>query len=356
LNISGGTLIGTAAQNTSVRVLAIGNRDPASHAGGYERIWLAADEALGRAGHEVRRLAPPVLRSYLSDGEWPAMSWLDVRRLERHNERILGEHLPWADVVCWWGMGGMSLALIQRVRDAGKPAVGVVGDGWMLYGPRRDLSRQRVELDGAARWLFISEITRERSGVRGDIVHPGVDPDRFPPAPAAADWGWRLACIGRVSPEKGINVAVAALDLLPEAALVLDGPGPLEVSHPRVVRQRTPFERVHEAYAAADAVLFPVTWPEPWGLVPLEAMSVGRPVVATATGGQAEYLRDGVNSLVVEPGDPSALAAAVRRLAADPELRERLRAGGFETAARYPQASFEDAVVGALEAEAARGA
>jgi glycogen synthase len=100
-------------------------------------------------------------------------------------------------------------------------------------------------------------------------------------------------------------------------------------------------------------VLFPVTWQEPWGLVPLEAMAVGRPVVATATGGAAEYLVDEHNALVVAPGDADALAAAVRRLAEDGSLRERLREGGAETARRYDQRAFEQRVIAALE-EAAR--
>jgi glycosyltransferase involved in cell wall biosynthesis len=331
-----------------VRVLAIGNRDPASNAGGYERIWAAVDDALAARGHSVSRLTPPELQAYLRDGEWPRMSWLAVRRLERHNARVLSERLSGTDVVVYWGMGGLSMSLVEQVRRAGAPAVGVVGDGWMVYGPDRDRSQPRVAFEGAARWLFISQITRERSGVSGEIVHPGVDPDRFPPA-EPREWGWRLAYVGRLSPEKGIDVALAALDLLPEARLTLDGDGPLPVEHPRAAVRRTPSGRVHEAYAAADALLFPVTWPEPWGLVPLEAMSVGRPVVATATGGQAEYLRDGENALVVAAGDPGALAAAVRRLAADPALRARLRQGGFETAARYPQSAFVDTVVTAIE-------
>ena len=93
-------------------------------------------------------------------------------------------------------------------------------------------------------------------------------------------------------------------------------------------------------YAAADVVVFPVRWAEPWGLVPLEAMAVGRPVVATCTGGSAEYLRDGENCLVVPAEDPDALARAVARLSSDAALRDRLRARGFETAARFTEASF----------------
>ena len=56
-----------------------------------------------------------------------------------------------------------------------------------------------------------------------------------------------------------------------------------------------PRAELRDVYAAADVVVFPVQWNEPWGLVPLEAMSVGRPVVASGTGGSAEYLRDGEN-------------------------------------------------------------
>jgi glycosyltransferase involved in cell wall biosynthesis len=248
------------------------------------------------------------------------------------------------------------------------PAVGVVADGWMAYGPQVDpwtRWRRRLRLDpgiaDAARWLFISQAVRDRAGVAGEVVHPGVDADAFT-FRAPGPWRWRLACVGRVEPRKGVAVAVEALTLLPqEAVLTVDGPD--EGDHAAQLRAlasrlgvagrvrftRTPTERVAEAYAAADAVLFPVTWAEPWGLVPLEAMSVGRPVVATGTGGSAEYLRDGHNALVVAPGDARALAAAIRRLEDDRALRERLVGGGRATAARWTQAQFERDVIGALE-------
>jgi SAM-dependent methyltransferase len=86
-------------------------------------------------------------------------------------------------------------------------------------------------------------------------------------------------------------------------------------------------------YEAADVVVFPVEWEEPFGLVPLEAMASGTPVVATGLGGSGEFLVDGYNCLLVPPGRPEQLAAAVRRLAGDPELRYRLRQGGEATAA-----------------------
>ena len=91
-------------------------------------------------------------------------------------------------------------------------------------------------------------------------------------------------------------------------------------------------------------MVFPVRWEEPWGLVPLEAMAKGRPVLATGRGGSAEYLRDGENCLLFEADDSSALARALHRLASDPALRARLRAGGLETAPRHTEALFNQAV------------
>jgi glycosyltransferase involved in cell wall biosynthesis len=101
---------------------------------------------------------------------------------------------------------------------------------------------------------------------------------------------------------------------------------------------------VKKLYRSHDALLFPVRWDEPWGLVPLEAMASGMPVIATGRGGSGEYLRDGENSLIVPAEDPAALAAAVERLAADPDLRRRLRAGGLETAPRHTEPIFNAAV------------
>jgi glycosyltransferase involved in cell wall biosynthesis len=160
-----------------------------------------------------------------------------------------------------------------------------------------------------------------------------------------------------------VGTAIRALADLPgEAQLTVDGPGPaahLEELRALAlgcgVQSRVAFacsspEAMGAAYAAADAVVFPVTWDEPWGLVPLEAMAVGRPVVATGTGGSREYLADGENCLLFPADDARTLAARLRRLAGDPALRERVVAGGRRTAATYTEAAFEATVVRALEA------
>jgi glycosyltransferase involved in cell wall biosynthesis len=351
-----------------MRVLTVGNRYPPEAVGGYERIWAGTVEALRRAGHEVRILtsdAPAVggdpgafreLRWYWRDGSWVRPNGVAGDALAALRRHIAGFR---PDVVSWWGMGGLPLSLLAEPPRAGIPAVGVVADGWMVYGFEADPDARaaNIALGTAARWLFISRAVEARARAEGHrlprtgLAHPGVDPLRFPLRPPQP-WGWRLACIGRVEKGKGVEFAAQALDYLPaEATLTVDGPGGLEVDGPRVRRTRTPTDAIATAYTAADAILFPVTWPEPWGLVPLEAMSVGRPVVATATGGSAEYLVHEQNCLVVPPQDPAALAAAVRRLASDATLRERLVGAGRATAARFTQAAFDAAVVRALETE-----
>src|SRR5947209_2278508 len=131
---------------------------PPHHAGGYETMWQAAMEHARSRGHEVRVLAsdyrqpgvegewdPDVhrtLRWYwdLERYEFPSLSPIARLSIERANAGELARHLRQfqPDVVTWWSMGCMSLALIERVRQAGLPAVFVVHDDWLVYGPLYD--------------------------------------------------------------------------------------------------------------------------------------------------------------------------------------------------------------------------
>ncbi len=388
-----------------MRILAVSNRYPPWSLGGYETIAAGTAAALRRTGHRVRVLTTvpdssdrPVsepaggdiyrqLRWYWREHRFPRSSLLTTVALERANARTLARHFQELrpDAVLWWAMGGMSLSLLEQVRRAGMPAVGVVGDDWMTYAGTVDAWTRRfagwrgasaplaervvgvpasVDIAAAARWVFISEHVRSRAPLGGHdrasaatVAHPGVDPLRFAPR-APLPWRWRLLSCGRIDPRKGLTTAIEALSLLPvDARLMIDGDG--DRGHARElstlagrlgVGGRVRFhcsapEQVPGSYAAADAIVFPVTWEEPWGLVPLEAMAVGRPVLASrAGGGAAEYLRDGENCLQFPPGDPAALAAAVRRLAADADLRSRLIDGGHRTASRFTDQQFHEAV------------
>jgi glycosyltransferase involved in cell wall biosynthesis len=106
-------------------------------------------------------------------------------------------------------------------------------------------------------------------------------------------------------------------------------------------------------YRAADAVVFPVQWDEPWGLVPLEAMAAGRPVLATGLGGSGDYLADGENSVLFAARDATELAAALTAVASDERLRERLREGGFKTAAAHTARDFNARALAEIEAAGA---
>jgi glycosyltransferase involved in cell wall biosynthesis len=89
------------------------------------------------------------------------------------------------------------------------------------------------------------------------------------------------------------------------------------------------------AYARCDVCVVPAIWPEPFGIVAVEAMAAGRPVVASAVGGLASTVIDGETGLLVPPGDPSALAAALERLLDDRALAWRLGASGRDRARWY---------------------
>ncbi|MHB8694459.1 MAG: glycosyltransferase family 4 protein [Solirubrobacteraceae bacterium] len=390
-----------------MRVLAVGNMYPPHHLGGYELVWRSAMRSLRDHGYATRVLCSDVqlsgpaaseaedaetyreLRWYWRDHAWPALSWRDRIALERGNAAVLERHLESfaPDVVSWWSMGGMSLSLMERVRRLRVPAVAFVADDWLLYAPKVDqwirplrrlgpLARlaqvatgipARVNLDDVARYVLISETVRRAARGAGlalngsTVAHLGVDDAFLDPRPERP-WEWRLLYVGRIDERKGIEDAVRALVELPESAsLTVVGDGdPSEAARLRSVidalglGQRVRFlgMRGHDElpllYDDCNAVLFPVRWSEPWGIVPLEAMALGRPVVATGMGGSGEYLRDGVNCLLTPAADPSSLSDSVKRLAGDEGLRERLRAGGSRTARTHTESVFNAAVLAAL--------
>jgi 1,4-alpha-glucan branching enzyme len=90
--------------------------------------------------------------------------------------------------------------------------------------------------------------------------------------------------------------------------------------------------------ASAAVVAMPSVWPEPFGIVAIEALAAGTPVVVSATGGVLDWVQDGVNALAVAPGAVAPLAAALRRLLEDPAYGEVLAAEGKAmVASRYSE-------------------
>lgn len=390
-----------------MRILVISQMYPPNSTGGYGALCRDVVIRWRAAGHDVSVLTTsfrvrggppqedpgvPVLRElefYWRDHEILRPGPIARVRIERANHRALAAALDRfaPEVVSVWHMGAMSLGLLQAVADRGLPIVAVVGDDWLVYGPRVDawtaafreapvraaLARRLTGLPTtvappperftacfASRWLLERAVAEPPwpLGRMGVVAH-GVDTDAFGPPRPPRPWHGRLLYAGRVEERKGVHVAVEALATLDDAALEVAGPA--DDAYADRLRGRAaalgaadrlhltgPLSRADLAarYAAADVLLFPVVWEEPFGLVPLEAMAAGLPVVATGTGGSAEFLEHEGNCLLVERGDAAGLAAAVRRLEGDASLRARLAAGGASTAARYDVAR----TAGALEA------
>ena len=171
-----------------------------------------------------------------------------------------------------------------------------------------------------------------------------------------------LAFAGRLGIQKALGVALEALATLPEVTLAVAGDGPerdrlehraRELGLDGWVRFLGSLSRddVLGLFRAADAALLPSAWENAPHTV-VEALAVGCPVLATAVGGVPEVVRDGVNGLLVKPHDPPALAAAIERFFADPDLRRRLREAAPGSVADHA----EQAVFARIEDVLARAA
>jgi glycogen synthase len=381
-----------------MRVLTLTNLFPPQALGGYELSCADVMQRFARAGHDVHVLttdtqlpsdqcvgaAAPAdvaversLRWYWRDHAFLQPRLRQRLALELHNKNVVRRAIAAVrpDVVSVWGMGGMSLSLIETLNRSRVPVVYVVCDEWPVYGPRVDAwiaratdGKRRVvaRAVGAAAGLssampgprgatfcWLSEFIRRRvlaatnwMPAHESVTYSGIDTTDFPLAePRDRAWDWRLLAVGRVEPRKGFVRAVEALAKLPaQATLKIVGPddgkhsGELRsLAEDLGVADRVSFDvvprsQLRRVYDEADAVLFTSAWKEPLGLVPVEAMARAVPVVAVPTGGAREYLLDGTNCLAVEPTDAQALAAAVQRIAGDAALRAHLVAGGLHTA------------------------
>jgi phosphatidylinositol alpha-mannosyltransferase len=195
-----------------------------------------------------------------------------------------------------------------------------------------------------------ASFARERIGGSFEIVPNGVDVARFTGAtPADLGPGTKLLFVGRLDERKGFPTTVAAFERLavdrPDLRLIVAGDGPDRTAADALapaVRERITFlgtvpnRDLPPIHAACDLYLGASVGGESFGIVLVEAMAAGLPVIASDIPGYDEVVRDGVDGLLVPARDGAALAAAAARVLDDPTLAARLgeaghtRAGSFD--------------------------
>ncbi len=184
------------------------------------------------------------------------------------------------------------------------------------------------------------------------VIPCGVDTDLFRPGPRSADSPKRLLMVGRLVPRKGGEDLVRALADVPHTELLIAGGPPADAldADPEVARLRHTAaavgvaHRVHflgrighedmPALYGSSHVVACVPWYEPFGIVPLEAMACGRPVVGSAVGGLLDTVLPGITGDLVPPRDPDRLALVLRNLLADDGRRDRYGKAGRQRARR----------------------
>lgn len=201
------------------------------------------------------------------------------------------------------------------------------------------------------RFLPVSAHSAELMGAPPDrtrIIHGGADPDRYRPDPAQARDG--VAFVGRISPHKGIDVLIRALPAGARLRVAGAAPPdlrPPESAYPEDLRRLAAERGADVAFQgalddgaqaallrASRVLVLPsvhrtmygrgVAIVELLGLVVLEAMASGTPVVCSRVGGVPEIVEDGVNGFLVDAGDDAQLRDRLATLLADPALAERM--------------------------------
>jgi glycosyltransferase involved in cell wall biosynthesis len=365
-------------------------------AGGQNVHVAALSSALARSGHEVTvytRRDDPDLPARVPLAPGVEVVHVDAGPAERVPKDDLLPFMPalakglaadWErvqpDIVHghFWMSGVASLDAARRVLSP-RPlpvvqtfhALGVVKRRHQGAADSSPAERERLEpwvgrtVDGVL--ATCSDETREllALGVPGAsiaVVPCGVDIDRFRPAGPAEPRGrpHRILSVGRLVQRKGVDLVITALARLAAEGrtdvelVVVGGSGgtsdirddpevrrleelarQLGVADRVHIRGQVPQAELPRLLRSADAVVC-APWYEPFGIVPLEAMACGVPVVVSAVGGLTDSVVHGETGLHVPPRDPDAIASALTALFDDAPLRRRLgRAGRRRTESRY---------------------
>lgn len=317
---------------------------------GHSNDVLTADEYLSAKDSGAEKPAAVVLHGRSSwgaaedfTGDWPTVAWVHdqsfvcpaaiswFRNSRTPCSRPLG---PW----CVWN------GYVQHC-NARHPVANIRNVAAVAR------TRSRVpRLDGV---IVASEYMKTR------LASGGVEPGKIdvlpyfvrvpePPPVRSAEKPFRILYLGRVNEMKGVDVLIAAMARLPRhCELHIAGEGPalervrIQARDAGLGESQLTFsgflpdpESVNALYASAAVVAVPSLWPEPFGIVGLEALARGKALVASRVGGIPEWMVDGDYGHLVTPGDPVELAERLISLLDQPGRRHACGDRGREMVAR----------------------
>jgi phosphatidylinositol alpha-mannosyltransferase len=325
----------------------------------------AQARALRALGHDVLVCGPA--SNGVGDGELPLgrtitvsvggtesgfgaglQGWRAARGLfARRTFDVVHVHEPLMPFVPWTALRRARAPLVGTFhvyREAGHP---FYGPGRFLLGRLAARLSARIAVSEAARRTVAHHFPADYT-----VIPNGIDPGMFAGSPArpAAFAADRLHVLvaGRLEPRKGVEHLMAAMarvrSTVPDARLIIVGDGSGRAALERLARAlsvdacfagRVGDRELPAYFRAADVVCAPATGGESFGLVLIEAMAAGRPVVASRIDGYAELVAAAGVGTLVPPGDPPALAAALVALLGDPARRRREGDAGIAAAHAY---------------------
>ncbi len=285
--------------------------------GGSELVVAELAKGLVALGHDVTVFAtgdsrPPCRRwSHFAEAVWPPDELAELCHASHAWRTILSSTRPYdvvhvnqaASVALGHAMGSPSILTIHHER------VERFVDFYRSFPETTYVAISKRQAD------LLPELSDPH------VIHHGLDPDSYP---AGAGEGRYLAFLGRFAPEKGPHVAI---DVARAAGVPLrmgGGPHPVAQAYfEREIVPRLAGEGVEwlgdvshgpkiELLAASRGLLFPIDWEEPFGLVMIEAMLVGTPVIAYPRGAAPEVVEDGVTGFLVR--DEQEMVRAVAKL------------------------------------------
>ncbi|MHB1572149.1 MAG: glycosyltransferase family 4 protein, partial [Solirubrobacteraceae bacterium] len=261
------------------------------------------------------------------------------RELRSGRYDVVHVHEPVAPLAGWVALEFSKLPLVGTFHSYSE---GVVANGLgNLFGARRVLNRLhvRIAVSEAAAWTGLRFF-----GGHYRVIPNGVHVDPAGPPPKLPSDRLRIAFVGQAVERKGLPLLLRAFEALREhipTELTVIGPtqeelAPLMLDERGVrVLGKVDDERKFQELAAADVLCAPSLRGESFGMVLTEAFAAGTPVVASDIAGYRDVVRDGVDGVLVAPGEPQALAEALRDLWEEPERRDRMASAAAEDVQRF---------------------